>query len=215
MPDNRAPVVPPRRVAELRNDPYAGQSGDLSVNNALRAFSRGTVVGPYLDEMDAGTAALLAPIADPLLPDFLFPPLPGETFGERYDNALANQRGMDRAFDEQHPYVSETLQRAGGLASDLAFKLPSGRTADIARGAFEGFGNGEGGFSNRAEQAIRGAGEEALKGLGMGALKGSGMMPAKAGTEGGRRAAAKAALTRALLRVRGRNGGGGGGGGGW
>ncbi|MBY3047453.1 hypothetical protein [Rhizobium leguminosarum] len=207
---NRTPVVPPRKVAELRNDPYAGHSGDLSVNNALRAFSRGTVVGPYLDEMDAGTAALLAPYADPLLPDFLFPPLLGETFGERYDNALANQRGMDKAFDEQHPYVSETLQRAGGLASDLAFKLPPGRMTDIGLGAVEGFGNGEGGFSNRAEQAFRGASEEALKGLAMDTLKGRRMMPAEAATESGRRAGAKAALTRALLRVRGRNGGGGG-----
>lgn len=69
---DRTPVAPPRKVAELRNDPYAGQSGDLSVNNALRAIGRGTVVGSYLDEMDAGSAAFLAPYADPLLPDFCF-----------------------------------------------------------------------------------------------------------------------------------------------
>lgn len=211
MPDiNRAPVAPPRRVAELRNDPYAGQSGDLSVNNALRAISRGTVAGPYLDEADAGTNALLAPVADPLLPDFLFPPLPGRTFGERYDNAIAIQRGMDKAFDEQHPYISQALQDLGGMASDRAFKLPSGRIADIGLSAVEGFGNGEGGFRNRVEQAIRAAAEEALKGFGMDALKGRGMMPAEVGPDAGRKAGAKGALTRALLRAKGRNGGGGG-----
>ncbi|ANL33238.1 hypothetical protein [Rhizobium phaseoli] len=210
MPDmNRAPVAPPRRVAELRNDPYAGQSGDLSVNNAIRAISRGTIAGPYLDEMDAGTNAFLAPIVDPVLPDFLFPPLPGRTFGERYDNALAIQRGMDRAFDEQHPYVSETLQDLGGMASDRVFKLPSGRLTDIGLSALEGFGDGKGGFGNRVEQAIRSAGEEALKGLGMDALKRRWMIPAESGPEAGRKAGAKAALTRALLRAEGRNGVGG------
>ncbi|MGZ2457559.1 hypothetical protein [Rhizobium sp. IY2] len=207
---NRTPVAPPRKVAELRNDPYAGQSGDLSVNNALRAIARGTVVGPYLDETSAGTAAFLAPVADPVLPDFLFPPLPGRTLGERYDNALAIQRGMDRAFDDQHPYISEALQGLGGLASERVFKLPSGRMGDILLGAAEGFGDGEGGFSNRAEEAFRGAAKEALKGLGMDAFKSRSMMPAEAGPEAGRKAGAKAALTRALLSARGRNGGGGG-----
>ncbi|MGO7636590.1 hypothetical protein AB9F43_14520 [Rhizobium leguminosarum] len=207
---NRTPVAPPRRVAELRNDPYAGQSGDLSANNAIRAIGRGTVVGSYLDEMDAGTAAFLAPAFDPLLPDFLFPPLPGRTFGERYDNALAIQRGMDQAFDDQHPYISKTLQGLGEVASDTAFKLPSGRMGDIALAAAQGFGDGESGFSNRAEQAFDGAAEEALKGFGMDALKRRRMMPAEGGTGGGRKAGAKAALTRALLRAGGRNGGGGG-----
>ncbi|MBA5804014.1 hypothetical protein [Rhizobium changzhiense] len=206
---NRTPVAPPRKVAELRNDPYAGQSGDLSVNNAIRAIGRGTVVGPYLDETSAGTAAFLAPVFDPLLPDFLFPPLPGRTLGERYDNALAIQRGMDRAFDDQHPYISKTLQGLGEVASGAAFKLPSGRMSDIALGAVQGFGSGEGGFSNRVEQAFDGAAEEALKGLGMDALKGRrSMMPAEAGPEAGRKAGAKA-LTRALLRASGRNGGSG------
>ncbi|MBB2754716.1 UNVERIFIED_ORG: hypothetical protein GGI57_005452 [Rhizobium aethiopicum] len=211
MPDNRTPVVPPRKVAELRNDPYAGYSGELSIDNAMRALGRGVVLGgPYADELDAGTHAVLAPYIDPLLPESWIPDLPGRTLGERYDNALARQRGADRAFDEQHPYISEGLQWLGNKVSRRALGVPSGGLSDIGIAAIEGFGNGEGGFGNRVEQAFRGAGEEALKGLGMDALKGRGMMQAEAGTESGRRAGAKAALTRALLRVRSRNGGGGG-----
>jgi len=212
MPDpNKTPAAPPRNFAELRADPYAGQSGDLSVNNVLRAISRGTVAGPYLDEMDAGTNAFLAPVFDPLLPDGLFPPLPGRTFAERYDNALAIQRGMDRAFDDQHPYISKPLQYLGDVASEAAFKLPSGRMSDIGLAAVQGFGAGEGGFGNRVEQAFQDATEEAFKRFGMDALKRRGMMPAETSAEAGRKAGAKAALTRALLRVRGRNDGGGGG----
>ncbi|MBX4874720.1 hypothetical protein HJA87_22605 [Rhizobium bangladeshense] len=209
MPDpNKTPAAPPRRYAELRADPYAGQSGDLSLNNAIRAIARGTHVGAYLDEANAGTAALLAPVFDPMLPDGLFPPLPGGTLAERYENALAIQRGMDKAFDDQHPYISTILQGAGELASDAAFKLPSGMTMSMAEGAVEGFGSGEGGFSNRLQKAFDGAAEEALTEFGMNSLKRRGLMPSEAGPEGGRNAGAKA-LKRALLRARSRSGGGG------
>jgi hypothetical protein len=115
---------------------------------------------------------------------------------------------MDRAFDEQHPYISTALQGLGELASEYAFSLPSSRGSDIALAAVKGFGDGEGGFSNRAERAFQEATEEAFKGLGMDALRRS-MMPAETGAEAGRKAGAKAALTRALLRAGGRNGGGG------
>ncbi|MBX5048760.1 hypothetical protein [Rhizobium lentis] len=209
MPDpNKAPAAPPRRYAELRADPYAGQSGDLSVNNAIRAIARGTGVGPYLDEANAGTAALLAPIFDPMLPDGLFPPLPGRTLAERYENALAIQRGMDKAFDDQHPYISSTLQGAGELASDAAFKLPSGIMMSTAQGAFEGFGSGEGGFSNRVQNAFDGAVDEGLTEFAMNALKRRGLMPPEPRPEAGRKSGANA-LTRALLRAGSRNGGGG------
>ncbi|MBX4957007.1 hypothetical protein HJB76_16110 [Rhizobium lentis] len=210
MPDpNKTPAAPPR-VAELRADPYAGQSGDLSLNNAIRAIARGTGVGSYLDEANAGTAALLAPIFDPMLPDGLFPPLPGRTLAERYENALAIQRGMDKAFDDQHPYISSTLQGAGELASDAAFKLPSGIMMSMAQGAFEGFGSGEGGFSNRVQNAFDGAVDEGLTEFAMNALKRRGLMPPEPRPEAGRKAGRKAALTRALLKAGSRNGGRGG-----
>lgn len=207
---NRTPVVPPRKVAELRNDPYAGYSGDLSIDNAMRAIGRGVVFGgPYLDELEAGTHAMVAPYIDPLLPDSWIPELPGRTLGERYDNALARQRGADKAFDEQHPYISEGLQRLGEEVSERALRLPPGMMTNIARGAVEGFGAGEGGFRNRTERAVHDAVEEALKGFGMGGVNIRGTMPAEAGAEAGRKAGGKAALTHALLRARGRNGGGG------
>ncbi|MBY3036295.1 hypothetical protein [Rhizobium laguerreae] len=206
---NRAPVVPPRRVAELRNDPYAGFSGELSIDNAMRAMGRGAILaGPYADELDAGTHAVLAPYIDPLLPDSWIPDLPGRTLGERYDNALARQRGADKAFDDRHPYISQALQLLGKAGSAAAYG-PGPIIGDIAAAGIEGFGSEEGGFSNRAKRAVHDAAEEALKVFGLDALKGR-VMPAKAGTEGDRKAGAKAALTRALLRARGRNGGGGG-----
>jgi hypothetical protein len=63
---NRAPVVPPRKVTELRNDPYAGQSGDLSLENAIRSIGRGAVfVGPYTDELTAGTDAGVGAVCRP------------------------------------------------------------------------------------------------------------------------------------------------------
>ncbi|WP_106797280.1 hypothetical protein [Rhizobium sp. H4] len=204
---NRAPVVPPRRVAELRKDPYAGFTGDLSVDNAMRAIGRGTIIaGPYLDEVDAGTHAVLAPYMDPLMPESWIPDLPGRTLGERYDNALDRQRGADRAFDDKHPYISQALQLLGKAGSAAA--VPQLIIGDIAAAGIEGFGSGEGGFSNRAERAFHDAAEEALKVFGIDALKGRGMS-AQAGPETGRKADAKAALTRALLRASGRNGGGG------
>ncbi|MBX5130120.1 hypothetical protein HJB53_26905 [Rhizobium lentis] len=211
MPDpNKTPAAPPRRVAELRNDPYAGHSGDLSVDNAMRAIGRGSALfGPYLDEMGAGTHAVLAPYMDPLLPDSWIPDLPGRTLGERYDNALASQRGADKAFDHQHPYISQALQLLGDAASRRAFRLPATKMSDIAIAAIEGFGSGEGGLSNRAEQAFHDALEEAVEGFGMDALKRRGLMPSEPGPEAGRKSGAKA-LTRALLRAGTRNGGGGG-----
>ncbi|WP_261334433.1 hypothetical protein [Rhizobium leguminosarum] len=132
------------------------------------------------------------------------------------NTSLAMQRGMDEAFDEQHPCISEGLQGVGEVASTLALQrsapgignvvlgnvgkgLPARIAATIASnlgtGAVEGFGEGEGGLGNRTEQAIHNAVVDALTGLGM--------MPVEAGAEAGRKAGAKA-LTRALLKVRSR-----------
>ncbi|MBB2671064.1 UNVERIFIED_ORG: hypothetical protein GGE64_004403 [Rhizobium etli] len=204
MPNfNETPVVL-KKMPRLGAAPHAGQSGDLSINNVVRSIGRGVPgVGSYLDEMNAATNAAIAPFVNPVLPASWR--LPGDTYEERYNTSLAMQRGMDAAFDEQHPYISEGLQDVGKVASEAAFKLPSGTMSDIALGAAEGFGSGEGGFNNRFEQALQGAVEEALTGLGMEALRRRGVLPA----EGGRKAGGKDALTRALLRANSPNGGGG------
>ncbi|MBY4607933.1 hypothetical protein K6M90_09745 [Rhizobium sp. 9T] len=209
------PVAAAPKMSRLGAVPHAGQSGDLSINNVVRSIGRGVLgVGPYLDEMNAATNAAIAPAINPLLPDSWR--LPGDTYEERYNTSLAMQRGMDEAFDEQHPYISEGLQGVGEVASTLALQrsapgigkvvlgnvgkgLPARIAATIASnlgmGAVEGFGDGEGGLGNRAEQAVHDAVVEALTGLGM--------MPVEAGAEAGRKAGAKA-LARALLKVRGR-----------
>ena len=151
--------------------PSSPSSGGSTLDNVVRATSRGVLgIGSYLDEADAAMNAALAPYVDPLLPDS-FQKLPGKTYGERYDQALAIQRGKDASFDTAHPVASTALQLAGGLASGGAAlraaptvakaALGMGGKSLIARmlasgasgagiGAIQGFGAGEGGAENRA-----------------------------------------------------------------
>lgn len=150
------------------------QSGGI-VDNTVRAVSRGVLgLGSYLDEADAATNAALAPYVDPLLPDS-FQKLPGKTFGERYDQALAIQRGKDASFDAAHPIASTGLQLAGGLASGgaalkaapavaktalglggegLVGRMLASGASGAGIGAVQGFGAGEGGAENRAANAL-------------------------------------------------------------
>jgi hypothetical protein len=186
--------------AGLINENFNQQMGQYNQQLAKSNAAMGGLFG-------LGSSLLGGWAIDPLLPDSWIPDLPGRTLGERYDNALARQRGADKAFDDRHPYISHALQLLGKAGSAAAYG-PGPIIGDIAAAGIEGFGSEEGGFSNRAERAVHDAAEEALKVFGLDALKGR-VMPAKAGTEGGRKAGAKAALTRALLRAGGRNGGGG------
>ncbi|WP_189635621.1 hypothetical protein [Rhizobium grahamii] len=108
-----------------------GQDGSLSADNSSRAVATGVpIVGGLLNRLDAATNATLAPVVDPLLPDS-FQKLPGDTWGERYDQALKIQKGKDEAFHEEHPYVDTGLQVAGGVAGTI----PAAMAAPAAFGA--------------------------------------------------------------------------------
>ncbi|MDG4675660.1 hypothetical protein P9A16_31665 [Shinella sp. 838] len=159
--------------------PKKRQAGDSmetgGVGGVLRAASRGVLgIGSYLDELDAATNATLAPIIDPLLPDS-FEKLPGQTWDERYNQALEIQRGKDRAFDEENPIGSTVAQIGGGLTSGgallkaapvignyalgnagttLGMRIGAGAAAGGATGALQGFGAGEGGVDNRLDQSL-------------------------------------------------------------
>lgn len=159
-------------------DAVAAAPTNTGVNptNFARTFSRGVpVVGGLLDEADAATNAALDPAAHAI---FGTSQIPGSTFGERYTNELANQRGMDKNFDAAHPALSTVTQLAGGLtsadalakvapvAASAIFGVGDGALpAQIATGAGKGallggadaFTRGEGGFNARVDNAKTGA----------------------------------------------------------
>lgn len=168
--------------AEKPVPPRAG-----GINGTVRAVGQGVLgIGSFLDEMDAATNATLAPAFDPLLPDS-FEKLPGETWSERYDQALEIQRRDSREYDEDHPYLSPFLKLAGGIGSggallktlptignyalgntgaSLVGRVGSGTVAGAGTGIVQGYGAGEGGAENRLSEA----GTEALWGAGTGAV---------------------------------------------
>lgn len=93
------------------------QDGSLNADNAVRALGTGVpVLGGLLNRFDAATNATLAPLVDPLLPDS-FQKLHGDSWNERYDQALNIQQGKDEAFQSEHPYVNTGLQLAGGIGA--------------------------------------------------------------------------------------------------
>lgn len=173
----------PQKAAQNATQPAPETSG---VNNAIRATARGVpVLGSFLDEANAATNATLDPYIGGL---FGGPRVEGDTWGERYENALSMQRGMDRNFDEQNPALSTGLQIGGGLATggallrgapaigskflgivpssaSLGTKAAAGALSGGAIGAAHGFGSGEGGLENR----LGTAGGGGLIGAGLGA----------------------------------------------
>lgn len=81
--------------------------GDIGpVSDGARALARGTFLGPWLDEITAGTQAGLHAIT-------------GGNAGSPYDEAVAYQRARDRAFDESNPIGSPVLQLTGGLTGGI------------------------------------------------------------------------------------------------
>ncbi|WP_042776633.1 hypothetical protein [Sinorhizobium fredii] len=186
-------------VNEIAAQLAAGGKGNAparsgGVEGAVRSVARGTLgIGSYLDELNAATNATLAPLVDPLLPDG-FEKLPGQTWGERYDQALNIQRRKDDEYDADHPYLSTGLQIAGGVGSGGALlkaapvignyalgntgasvgsRVASAAGAGGGTGFVQGFGAGEGGGTQRLRQA----GVEGTTGL----VVGPAMMPVAAG----------------------------------
>lgn len=163
----------------------------MALDNTARTLARGTIVGPFLDEITAAASnpAAAARAAVSGQDD------PGSA---PYYEGLAYQRARDRAVDTDYPVLSTTAQLATGLgtgvaamrggggvigglvAGPVAAAAPaasaSGRIGQAAGvgagyGAASGFGNSQGGAGNRAEGAVTGAGFGAALGgaLGSGA----------------------------------------------
>lgn len=200
---------------EAAVEEIAAQLGNLSQNSpnrssgfdgAVRAAGRGVLgIGSYLDELNAATNATLAPLVDPLLPEKGFEKLPGETWGERYDQALNIQRRKNEEYDTDNPVTSTALKIAGGVGSGGALlkaapaigsyvlgntgaTVPARVAATMGSGAatglVQGFGAGEGGATERLKQG----GVEGAVGMGTGLA----LMPVAAGAKAGTSAVARA-----------------------
>lgn len=158
-----------------------------TLDNAVRAVARGTFIGPFLDEVTAGSQAALHAASFGLA-------------GAPFDETLAYQNAKDRAYDKANPATSVALRLAGGVAGGIAgmrtaASLPE-RAAGVAvagpfpgvtpaatapqrlgqwtgygalHGAVAGAGEAEGGLESRIEGGIRGGGIGLFVGAGLGA----------------------------------------------
>lgn len=118
----------------------AGAAPENSTMGAVRAVARGVpVVGPFLDEADAATNAALDTVIPASIKNILgLKPLQGSNWGERYGDALAQQRGMDSRYDTAHPVLSPVLQTTGAVAGTLAGLRGAPSVAKSALGLVEG-----------------------------------------------------------------------------
>jgi len=141
------------------------------LDNTVRTLSRGSFVGPFLDEITAGTQKALQVAT-------------GGAAGSDYDEALEYQRARDRAIDRDYPVASTFGKLTGGFAGGIGALrqggvtvggvLTGGPLATVAPaattwgnvkqgavigptyGAIAGFGEGDG-VDDRMSQAGTGA----------------------------------------------------------
>lgn len=125
----------------------------LGVDDGVRAIARGTFVGPFLDEITAGTQGALHAVS-------------GGMAGAPYDEAVAYQRARDRSFDKENPVASFALQVGGGLAGGGAAIKAGGAAGAALGGPVSGLAP--------APTALGRAGQASLVGAGYGASAGFG-----------------------------------------
>jgi hypothetical protein len=147
------PAAAPERSALGTVNNFVGGVSD--------AITQGATLG-FADEAGAGVRALVRGGTN------LLQGKDADLSGN-YDRALADIRGREKQFAEQHPVASGVGNVLGGVAAGLPrapVMAPSrGRMATIGRsaatgaglGAVGGFGSAEGGFQNRLNSAVEGA----------------------------------------------------------
>jgi hypothetical protein len=163
-----------------------------TADDRVRAFARGVpIVGAFADEMNAATAATLAPVTDPILramgmdkgPDYI---APADTWAERYKQMMGEQGLQDEAYDNTEPLTSLGLQLGGGVAGGLGMlkaiapisgalgaeaglipRMAAAGTEGAVVGGLHGYGaGGGGGFDDPGR--LQGAGSGAMFGGGLG-----------------------------------------------
>jgi hypothetical protein len=127
------------------------------------AFVRGMpVTGGLASKANAAIDAGIAPFVDPLSKE---DKLSGDTFGERYKQALDLRKGKEKAFSKEHPIADAVAEIAGGVASTGAVGATAGgagllgltgRTMPqmIGRGAASGAGIGAADAALQGENPI-------------------------------------------------------------
>jgi hypothetical protein len=150
------------------------------VDNFGRALARGASLG-FADEFAAGADATVGPYVDWLLKQANLGTTntsTAPTWDERYTQNLGGERAQDTAYDAAYPVTSTAGKIGGGIAGTLAAApqalisaggkglLGAAKAAGAGGtiGGIAGFGEGEGGLANRAENAGFGAGIGAVTG---------------------------------------------------
>lgn len=142
------------------------------VDNFGRSLARGASFG-LADEIAAAGDATVGPAADWVLGKLGLGKTNTSTagsWGERYNQNLAAERGQNKAYDENFPVWSGVGQVAGNVAASVPLLAaapaltsvgPSvfGNAAKMAAvggtmGAVQGFNEGEGGFGDRVANSV-------------------------------------------------------------
>ncbi len=155
-------------TATTRTNPFdaiEAPKADITPDSIVRSLASGASFGladEFAAMMDAATHPVLGRGAT------------ADTYGQRYEQNLAKERGQDKAYAEQHPVANIAGNIAGGLGTAIAAApfLPAVATSvgpsalvnvgkaalgGAALGGAQGFGEGEG-LSDRLGRAAVGAG---------------------------------------------------------
>lgn len=132
---------------------------------AAAAANDGSYFG-FGDELNAATLAAMGGQIQPSGEVGAFDY--SRSFGSRYNDALQYYRGEQEAFAEEAPVTSTIAEIGGAMLIPGAQAATPGRAAAVggAYGAAQGFGEGEGGASERLKEAGEGAALGALFGFG-------------------------------------------------
>ncbi len=164
--------------------PHGPAARGQDPRDIVRNVARGTIVGSFADELDAGTRAFIHKIT-------------GGRLGSPYEEAIAYERAKDRAIDEQYPLASGAGKISGAFGSgaplaNLVFGgakkvLPkylaaptAGAVVGPSAGYVAGLGEGEGDLAQRHEHATS-PGPLGLSPVELGLAAGVGLPPIFAG----------------------------------
>jgi hypothetical protein len=150
---------------------YNDHYDDITWEDVGTQVAKGTpIVGSYVDEAKAAAKATAH--------HWRGTGQPGQTWGERYDAALAADRARSKAFEERHPLISTGLQLSsslggtglllkgggrigtavlGNFGKTLPGRIGAGALAGGATGIVQGIGAGEGRLEDRLNSALIGA----------------------------------------------------------
>jgi len=149
----------PKTAQPVQENPRLNQDLGSQIGAGILAFGQGGM--PIFDEAGAAAGAALEKLGSP------WPAAVGEpdsSFGQIYDQRLANIRNTEKAFGAEHPVLDPALRVAGGITGAIA--TPGVAAASAARpvltgaalGAAQGFSGAEGGFDSRSFNGAIGAG---------------------------------------------------------